>query len=644
MKYYIPTTTLNFSNILSSEAVSPACRYGLRTLGFNHFETSTPNPSQDCLFVYNHIPDWRTDTQVNDDYPLILEVDESAIPRSILTSALTEPEPIWATHKTVYLSPNTTRFLFRSMDEKKRMLSRVAATLENKCEDMYRAADRFALFLLGAAIPFASGTRDSLVEWGRLNPYDHSRDVITDVAQERTSGAELGASIGLWYRAHQEASQTPRNKATRLQTALGHFGITTDAFQNVLNQLGIPVAGLLKLVAEEQPSPYGPASRQSGVVLPNTETDDRRARAYRLLEAVNAFITERGNVVWRWDGTSIVEFCRSVWVEVLSPRVNEEKTFVAYRDSFNKLLRNLQKQGSYSICEERSPFLQAFAAVVIGGREEGKLARLIASEGVTCPEITLSLYGAIVGYSRFPRTLMDPEIYKGGLPPPPPPESPLQKAVTAFAEALGKMRKVPKERKETFMTTLMPSLLSGKSCIPEIRAWGEEAGVPKRTLSSFVRALELFVDHESPNKTANPSRSVKQLSAHTRKAFQAEPTQELLLFAEDQSSANNQPDRAHLFVEDKQCAHALRDDQAPSTHLDSETKQRLATAIGLFQKEYQPDGFYSRRPEEYQRDNKNALDHFLRCLSSKKTRMMNVPLTDDQKKALATWLANRYGQ
>lgn len=367
MKYYLPTTTLNFSNILSSESVSPASRYSRRTLGFNHFELSFANPSPDHLFVYDRIPRWPSKEGSNDDYPLVLEVVESNLPLSQMKSVASEPVRIWALSTTVDVSPQKTRFLFRSTEEKTRMLLKLTGTLENKCESLYREANCFDLIPSDSTFLVNSATRNSLTAWAAQHPCDHAEGIASDVADERRCGAELGAAIGNWVMG------SVWNKAS---------------------------------------SSFRPHTRCADQKLSPPKSDTRRARAYTILDDTLEFIVGRGNLEWRWDKSSIVEFCSSLWSSVLLPRLRMEAQSDAYRDSFNRLLLSLQApMALYSIRDEKSPFLQAFAAFLIGGRDSSKLARLITNEGIACPEIALSLYGAVVGYTRFPRTLMDGITY-----------------------------------------------------------------------------------------------------------------------------------------------------------------------------------------------------------------------------------------
>lgn len=618
MKYYIPTTTLNFSNILSSEAISPSSRYGIRTLGFNHLELSGLNPSPDHLFVYDLIPDWEMEPGNNDDYPLILELDESAVPLPAFHIVSTEPRRIWATSKTIYLSPSTARFLFRSTSDMNRMRVRVTGTLENKCEDLYREKDCFALVPLITTHPLCRTMSERLVEWAKCNRHDHSEDIKSDVESERRSGSELGYSIGIWFQSITQTSpSTTNSKQTMLQKALKRVGIVAAAFEELLVSLGVRNSSFLALIPDEPPSTYRPHSRCPNRSLSCTDMDPQRKGAYSLLDDALKFIVARGNEEWRWETASILEFCRSLWQEILHPRLCEKVKAETYRDSFNRFLRNLQNIETYSICDEKDPFLQALAAFVIGGRDEGKLARLLDSQRVAFPEISLSLYGAVVGYSRFPRTLMNVDTYRS---------SDLPQCFRDFDNLLEK-RKVSKAKRGEFKTKFVPQIRSGNIPVQAIEQWRKKAKkVSKKEMDAFLGLIKSPVIEPIASKPKSP----------------VVPEQQLLpLDANLKGEKQERP--CTLFIEDDICVQDLERKDGDLDGLSLETKKALAQSLKEFQKEYRRGGYYFQKEKDYKRDNKSTIDHFMRCLSSLKTKKYNVPLPGIETPALRDWLRERYG-
>lgn len=51
-KYYIPTTTLNLNNILSSESISPKAFYAARGFGYSSWESIPENDVDNAIILY----------------------------------------------------------------------------------------------------------------------------------------------------------------------------------------------------------------------------------------------------------------------------------------------------------------------------------------------------------------------------------------------------------------------------------------------------------------------------------------------------------------------------------------------------------------------------------------------------------------
>ena len=55
-KIYLPTSTLNFNSIMSSESVSPASFYSKRGFGHKRFEKVNPNRLDNRIVLYPKYP------------------------------------------------------------------------------------------------------------------------------------------------------------------------------------------------------------------------------------------------------------------------------------------------------------------------------------------------------------------------------------------------------------------------------------------------------------------------------------------------------------------------------------------------------------------------------------------------------------
>jgi len=78
-KLYLPTSTLNFNNIFSSESISPLWFYGKRNFGYKRFEPVEPNSFQNSILLYNHYPAFEIKDYEQDNYPMIIEISKSMV-------------------------------------------------------------------------------------------------------------------------------------------------------------------------------------------------------------------------------------------------------------------------------------------------------------------------------------------------------------------------------------------------------------------------------------------------------------------------------------------------------------------------------------------------------------------------------------
>lgn len=134
MKLYIPTTTLNFNNILSSETISPKAFYERRGYGYKRWETVPENGLENGILLYKKPFSFCRPNNGLDDYPMLieLEMDESEI---------TELEPCgdwgYKSSHSLMLTPVTTRFIFFSEGHKRIAMSKSETSAETKLTRLY---------------------------------------------------------------------------------------------------------------------------------------------------------------------------------------------------------------------------------------------------------------------------------------------------------------------------------------------------------------------------------------------------------------------------------------------------------------------------------------------------------------------------
>lgn len=132
-KLYIPTSTLNFNNIMSSESISPASFYELRGFGYSRFKKVDPNPLDNRIILYEEFPSFEIDDKVLENYPLVVEIDTKFIQEDVIKKY----NEIYYSEETIYLNPFTTKFIFRNNQERLSTISKAEPSIEAKMVPLY---------------------------------------------------------------------------------------------------------------------------------------------------------------------------------------------------------------------------------------------------------------------------------------------------------------------------------------------------------------------------------------------------------------------------------------------------------------------------------------------------------------------------
>lgn len=136
-KYYIPTSTLNFNNILSSESISPKAFYEKRNFGYSRWTVIPENNLENAITLYDSLCYFERPQSDLEDHALLVEVE--------LEENDVKPlrEGVCYCDKTIYLTPYSTHFIFFSERVKKIVLSMSNGSLETKMIRLYSNSIRF---------------------------------------------------------------------------------------------------------------------------------------------------------------------------------------------------------------------------------------------------------------------------------------------------------------------------------------------------------------------------------------------------------------------------------------------------------------------------------------------------------------------
>lgn len=134
-KYYIPTSSLNFNNILSSESISPKAFYSTRSFGYGRWASIPENPLENSIVLYDELCAFNRPQSTYEDHPLLIETVFDDVVESTL---LNRGDHTFLCDHTIYIDPLSTRLIFFTDSDKRVALSMSDASIETKFVDIYK--------------------------------------------------------------------------------------------------------------------------------------------------------------------------------------------------------------------------------------------------------------------------------------------------------------------------------------------------------------------------------------------------------------------------------------------------------------------------------------------------------------------------
>ena len=138
MKLYIPTCTLNFNNIFSTESISPACFYNLRGFGNRRFYKVEANNLDNVILLYSKHPYYRVDSGEIENSQLVLEIESEDYPTNKFIKVNNKDGvEVYVSNTTIYFNPFNFCAYFVSDSERQSTLIKAEQSLENKYSKLY---------------------------------------------------------------------------------------------------------------------------------------------------------------------------------------------------------------------------------------------------------------------------------------------------------------------------------------------------------------------------------------------------------------------------------------------------------------------------------------------------------------------------
>ena len=131
-KLYIPTSTCNFNNILSTESISPKAFYERRDFGYSRWTNIPENDNDNVILLYEEPFAFSRPKSEVEDHPMLVEIEtDEEFPQ-------TRVQGVHYSDHTIYLVRRCTHFVFFNEQDMRTTLSMSETSAETKLVDLYK--------------------------------------------------------------------------------------------------------------------------------------------------------------------------------------------------------------------------------------------------------------------------------------------------------------------------------------------------------------------------------------------------------------------------------------------------------------------------------------------------------------------------
>ena len=392
MKYYIPTSTLNVSNILSSGSISPYSYYGKRQFGIKTFE-----PIKECekfkdqIILFKKYPLFSIISD-KESYPMCIEIE---IPDNMVAQS-NIPDICYAC-ETIYISPKNVFFVFNSEEDLKKSLFWIEISDEAKFYDQYK--DKFVLSDdKKDTFDLTTSTLKNLII--EKTP-DIEKEILKDWKIDKirgslcgmfvgTNGFDGGDKTGIGYR---------RNKIKELISQLLYI---FDGHDKLVSQTCLLQKSALSEFEKKEQSIHQLCSIQTDGRLDILYNEDNEVRVDFYNKLLNRILVNSETLtqqeVSQEGGKLLSTLYGNRWKG--SPDYNY----------LIQLYNNVTRYDNFELNTNGSIILRSFSAFVQRGLGEwDKLRDYLNERNDTLPDrrFVYGLYGALNGFSTLSKTLTD---------------------------------------------------------------------------------------------------------------------------------------------------------------------------------------------------------------------------------------------
>lgn len=415
---YIPTTTLNFNNILSTGSISPAGAYAVRRFGYKQFEVVEPNPFRNSLLLYDRYPAFTIEATDRDSHPLVLRLRADRLPESLVKQPGRKSDVhVYSCDETIYFDPSSVDFFFASSDAKQIALTKSEPSFTTKLVELYRPW-----------MHVQSPKELNTFEWSAEvleGIQDGNKEIVlqsceSDSHVNRLKGFASGYIIGAYKSTNPKVADA-RSKVRAIRNLASAMlnDPTSKYSDSERKDVDFSCVTLERFFAKggidtQRFDPWrGDNIRiDSGKIITDirdrNETDARFTQSLvrlvndycltsdfyehldeeRLNVALAGAQAIRADIGLKWEG--------SPW-----------QTYI------NDLLNNIKSGSAFDFNDCSSLAIKAFAAFILKGDDLNKLEAFLTTHGIGDFRIPFALWGAMFGFSKISKTFYNLPFERG---------------------------------------------------------------------------------------------------------------------------------------------------------------------------------------------------------------------------------------
>lgn len=195
-KLYIPTSTCNFNNILSSESISPKAFYSLRKFGYSRWTNIPENDNDNVILLYEEPFAFSRPKSDTEDHPMLVEIEtDEEFPK-------TRVKGVRYSDHTIYLVRRCTQFLFFNEQDSITTLSMSETSAETKLVDLYRQR-----------IDFCDCKRRTQQQNIKVETGLNEAEIKKDISINKMKGLLYGYYIGAYLSTPKEITERHKRLA-----------------------------------------------------------------------------------------------------------------------------------------------------------------------------------------------------------------------------------------------------------------------------------------------------------------------------------------------------------------------------------------------------------------------------------------------